>query len=592
MPLLRRWKSLFPLLAIAAGGALLTLLLFQAMRQNEREKNRAEFDRLAEQRLDVLETNLTLTLDNLVAVSAFFDANPQIDRQAFARLVAPLLRRNPAIQAMEWIPRISLFQRQTYEIAARADGVAGFAVSDKRPDGGMQPAPPRDEYYPVYYAEPLRGNEKAMGFDLAGNPARNAALRQAADSGELVATSRITLVQETARDQFGFLVFRPVYQGGARPVGKTDRRAAIYGFALGVFRVKDIVEKTGKAQPQAAGGNVRLAIFDLDAKPGQRLMYPPGKPWDAARDLPGGLLSVRQLEVGGRRWQAAAYQPPGGGGPAASWLTLIIGLAITLLLLAYMRQVLIGRQAIAEKIAARQAEQAKSQFLATMSHELRTPMNGIIGMAEWLLQTPLDEEQQDCAHTIRRSADALLAIINDVLDFTKMESGHLRLNPGAFDLRPLLQSVVDALQPRARDKGLELQYLMGDGCEQTLLGDVDRLRQILLNLVGNAVKFTERGSVRLETTARLDGQGRRWLDFSVIDTGIGIPDEAKARLFKRFTQADESITRRYGGAGLGLAISQWLVEAMGGRIDFDSEAGKGSVFRFSLPLPDAATDPG
>ncbi len=347
-----------PVRFLIVGGALvvalvLSLSIFAALRRLEDQNAVAAFHDVAHGRFDALELNVRLTLDNITALRGFFDASHEVQRGEFAIFAARLLDHDRTIQALEWIPRVPGHLRSTYERAARREGLGTFQIADRMANGRMARAGERAEYFPVVFAEPLQGNESALGLDLTSEATRREALHLAADSGRMAATGRVVLVQETG-DQYAFLVFCPYYRGNSDPTSIPSRRDALAGFVLGVFRMKDVVDNSSA---NAAVTGLGLAVFDRDARSGQRLLYPRSARFDSVGDLPPGLVETRRVSVAGRTWELAAYPLPHAFSPVrwSSWSVLAAELIVVACSVIYLHLMLNRKDAIERTVADRTA---------------------------------------------------------------------------------------------------------------------------------------------------------------------------------------------------------------------------------------------
>lgn len=705
------------------------------------EKTVAVFHREAENQVSALKKQIEVDLAIMLPTVGFFNSSNFVNRDEFHVFWQNAKVKDSSMKALSWIPRVPHSLRAKFEDEANSSGLPDFRFIEQQ-KGKLITADTREEYYPVYYIEPLLNNKAALGFDLASSPTRRAMLMQARDSGKMTASAPIVLVQDTKKKRFSFLVVAPIYQDPATNI--TERQGNLQGFISAVFDVQNIVSQA-LSQLDTGMFAINLHLFD-DGE----IIYPAVAEHTAPehfemKAMTVGLHVEKEINVAGRQWMIQLFPShkywETRGYPLAAFVVFVVGLLLTISIVllfrntalrtmeverqveektaqlrasearaeaivskavipiitineerivqsfnpasekmfGYTAEEIIGQnirmlmpepyhsnhdkyvdhylktgkkkvigidhevrglrkngtqlpihlsvseawlesrlfvgmvvdlsklkqaeeelrehrdnlaQLVEErtheletaKEAAEAANRAKSSFLANMSHEIRTPMNSVLGFIQVTLEShALSVKLRKYIETAYSSAQNLLTIINDILDVSKLESGKLALEVTCLDVPNFVKKTLKTLDSRAMGKNIGLDFHFDDNLPHCFIGDPTRLRQVILNLIGNAIKFTKKGHITI--TVKASDQGGDLLHFSVADNGIGVTPEQAANIFNPFAQADVSTARRYGGTGLGLTIARQIVELMGGRIWVESELGKGATFHFTAQLP-------
>ena len=592
-------------------GWFLAGLMLSSLQVEHARAIQANLDKLVTAVSRDIEHRLDIYIDALRGVRGLYQATPDFNRAIWLKYVEnfDLHNRYPGINGFGIVFPIVAGNEEEYLGKLAQAGITDLKIHSMPQ---AKPPSPGDQRFIITYLAPLETNRPAYGLDLASEITRRVGAEAARDSGEPRISDRMILVQDS-RQRAGFLLFVPMYRPGMPVRTMEQRRAAHLGWTYAPF----ITENLLAGVLQGTSDRINLQVFHGATTTPESLVYstrPAGAGHDRLK-----FQRISRLKLAGQDftlgWDYLDQQSTGLDFLAicASFSPAIGALLLAGLVLNFQSigeraqgiaeqrtkdlqtvnsrlQAQILENARAEAAtrrameAAEAASKAKSEFLATMSHEIRTPMNSVLGFAELLQNTKLTSQQSEWLGTLRNSGESLLGIINDILDFSSIEAGRLRLGREEFDPIRTCSEAVSMLDAQAKAKGLTLHLETSSAPPGSVLGDPVRFRQVLTNLIGNAIKFTATGSVtvHMEWQEQIGLHGR--LHVSVIDTGPGIAPSKQSNLFQMFTQVDTSDTRKHGGTGLGLAISKRLVELMRGTIGMSSKVGHGSTFWFELPM--------
>ena len=573
----------------------LTVTFLFVVRAQEQGRVQAEFEQQANTYVAAIQNRIDRNLEVVDSIRELYAASINVERHEFSQFVQGPLLRHQEIQALSWNQRVKDSDRASYEAAIQNDGFPSFQITDRDAQGQMERAERRAEHISVTYIEPFKGNEAAMGFDVASNPARLKALERSRDTGEMVATGPITLVQE-AEEQFGILILKPVYKNGAPHETLEQRRQNLTGFAVGVFRIGDMVET---ALQDLLKEDINIQLYD-ELSPGERqILFSYQTEGDARpvaekqEEVTDDVLLRVPLDMPGRGWSLLATPTTeffAAHRGRQEWWVLGGGLLISVVLMAYLIST-IRHGARNERLAVglseanhglvRQAQELTrsneemEQFVYVASHDLQEPLRMVTGYTQLLAKRYKGQLDADADEFIAYAMDGVTRmqeLINGLLAYSRVSAQGKAFQPS--DCSSIFDRALLNLRAAVQESGAVVTH---DDLP-TVMGDAAQLGQLFQNLIGNAIKFHGQDPPRVHVSAEREREVWR---FSVGDNGIGIDRQSVNRIFAIFQRLHSRA--EYPGTGIGLAICKRVVDGHGGRIWVESEPEKGSTFYFTIP---------
>ncbi len=607
------WRTRIRVVAFPLMLALtLCISISVQFRSNKQESQNRELESRTTLLVDDLETLIESYARLLHGVKAFYLSNEEaVDKIEFDTFVGRYFHQYEGIHSIQWLPHINASERNRFESSVRASlGVPDFRITelDERRQNFL-PAAERDFYLPVLYLFPDSNNLRILGYDVGSHPQRAKVLQAMDGRDEVIASGRFLLLRmdEPSREM-GFRFLLPLYRSDLRPrqalqawPGARKNENPVLGYFSVVVRVNEMIDHL--TIPHRAGGDLNLQVVDGDGT----VIYSAGaeSPFGPVLEQP--ILSNRVFNLNWRVLMWPAAVSPAVLPLLSSNSDYLIGVFLTAIL-SIILLVLAGRnedlrieiekrseieQHLREaRDSAESANRAKSLFLANMNHELRTPLGAVLGFSKLLADPGVgSEERLSYVSAIQRNGELLSRLIDDVIDLSKVEAGHLSMESKKFSVQTLVRDVVRIFEVQLTQKNIQISFDIHPDAPDLISADESRIRQVLLNLVGNALKFTEQGEIRLRYSATVGNDPMSWkLRFEVEDTGSGIPEHEQQRIFEPFVQGESSTAKLKGGAGLGLALSRRLAKLMGGDLFLkNSVPGKGSCFAVELSVQKDST---